>query len=130
MDLMRCHSQMGICVKKHLLHDCIFCRYNGLTIKYVRGADPIIKLLDDDETVIEVQCVFLVFKSISYFFLLTFQTLAIDRWNTDRSVIHYIVKQKVKISYFFSVWKNFLTCISSLKTRQLFRDDQFYKGKL
>jgi len=37
--------------------------YNGLTIKYVRGADPIIKLLDDDETVIE--------------------TLAIDRWNTD-----------------------------------------------
>ena len=54
MDLMRCHSQMGICVKKHLLHDCIFCRYNGLTIKYVRGADPIIKLLDDDETVIEV----------------------------------------------------------------------------
>ena len=68
MDLMRCHSQMGICVKKHLLHDCIFCRYNGLTIKYVRGADPIIKLLDDDETVIEVQCVFLVFKSISNFF--------------------------------------------------------------
>ena len=57
MDLMRCHSQMGICVKKHLLHDCIFCRYNGLTIKYVRGADPIIKLLDDDETVIEVNTV-------------------------------------------------------------------------
>ena len=73
MDLMRCHSQMGICVKKHLLHDCIFCRYNGLTIKYVRGADPIIKLLDDDETVIEVQCVFLVFKSISNFFYLLFR---------------------------------------------------------
>jgi hypothetical protein len=29
-------------------------RYSGLTIKYVRGADPIIKLLDDDESVIEV----------------------------------------------------------------------------
>lgn len=38
-------------------------RYPGLTIKYVRGADPIIKLLDDDESVIE--------------------TLAIDKWNTD-----------------------------------------------
>jgi len=34
-----------------------------LSIKYVRGADPVIKLLDDDETVIE--------------------TLAIDKWNTD-----------------------------------------------
>ena len=32
-------------------------RYSGLTIKYVRGADPIIKLLDDDETVIEVQLI-------------------------------------------------------------------------
>lgn len=38
-------------------------RYPGLTIKYVRGADPIIKLLDDEEDVIE--------------------TLAIDKWNTD-----------------------------------------------
>jgi len=38
-------------------------RYPGLTIKYVRGADPIIKLLDDDETVAE--------------------TMAIDKWNTD-----------------------------------------------
>jgi len=38
-------------------------RYSGLTIKYVRGADPVIKLLDDDESVIE--------------------TLAIDKWNTD-----------------------------------------------
>jgi len=38
-------------------------RYKGLTIKYVRGADPIIKLLDDDEDVME--------------------TLAIDKWNTD-----------------------------------------------
>ena len=34
-----------------------------MSIKYVRGADPVIKLLDDDETVIE--------------------TLAIDKWNTD-----------------------------------------------
>jgi hypothetical protein len=38
-------------------------RYPGLTIKYVRGADPIIKLLDDDEFAVE--------------------TLAIDKWNTD-----------------------------------------------
>jgi len=38
-------------------------RYPGLTIKYVRGADPIIKLLDEDEAVAE--------------------TLAIDKWNTD-----------------------------------------------
>lgn len=32
--------------------------YSGLTIKYVRGADPVIKLLDDDETVIEVKYCF------------------------------------------------------------------------
>lgn len=38
-------------------------RYPGLTIKYVRGADPIIKLLDEEEDVVE--------------------TLAIDKWNTD-----------------------------------------------
>jgi len=38
-------------------------RYPGLTIKYVRGADPIIKLLDEDESVAE--------------------TLAVDKWNTD-----------------------------------------------
>lgn len=38
-------------------------RYPGLTIKYVRGADPIIKLLDEEEEVAE--------------------TLAIDKWNTD-----------------------------------------------
>ena len=38
-------------------------RYPGLTIKYVRGADPVIKLLDEDEDVVE--------------------TMAIDRWNTD-----------------------------------------------
>ncbi len=30
-------------------------RYPGLTIKYVRGADPIIKLLDDDEFAVEVK---------------------------------------------------------------------------
>ena len=34
-------------------------RYSGLTIKYVRGADPVIKLLDDDESVIEVRNIFL-----------------------------------------------------------------------
>jgi len=38
-------------------------RYPGLTIKYVRGADPVIKLLDEEEDVAE--------------------TLAIDKWNTD-----------------------------------------------
>lgn len=38
-------------------------RYPGLTIKYVRGADPVIKLLDEEEEVAE--------------------TLAIDKWNTD-----------------------------------------------
>jgi len=38
-------------------------RYPGLTIKYVRGADPIIKLLDEDEEVAE--------------------ELAISKWNTD-----------------------------------------------
>jgi len=38
-------------------------RYPGLTIKYVRGADPIIKLIDDEDEVAE--------------------TLAIDKWNTD-----------------------------------------------
>jgi len=38
-------------------------RYSGLTVKYVRGADPVIKLLDDTEEVVE--------------------TLAIDKWNTD-----------------------------------------------
>ena len=26
-------------------------RYPGLTIKYVRGADPVIKLLDDEEVI-------------------------------------------------------------------------------
>lgn len=38
-------------------------RYPGLTVKYVRGADPMIKLLDEDDDVVE--------------------TLAIDKWNTD-----------------------------------------------
>lgn len=37
--------------------------FPNLTIKYVRGADPIIKLLDNDDDVME--------------------TLAIDKWNTD-----------------------------------------------
>jgi len=54
-------------------------RYPGLTIKYVRGADPIIKLLDEDEEVAE--------------------TLAIDKWNTD-SVEEFLdtvmVKEEVK----------------------------------
>jgi len=38
-------------------------RYPGLKVKYVRGADPILKLLDEDDDVVE--------------------TLAIDKWNTD-----------------------------------------------
>ena len=38
-------------------------RYPGLTVKYVRGADPVIKLLDEDEDEVE--------------------SLAIDKWNTD-----------------------------------------------
>merc|ERR1712059_21363 len=38
-------------------------RYPGLTIKYVRGADPVIKLMDEDDSVAE--------------------ELAIDKWNTD-----------------------------------------------
>jgi len=37
--------------------------FPNLTIKYVRGADPIIKLMDEDGDVME--------------------TLAIDKWNTD-----------------------------------------------
>jgi len=55
-------------------------RYPGLTIKYVRGADPIIKLLDEEEEVAE--------------------TLAIDKWNTD-SVEEFLdtvmVKQEIQI---------------------------------
>ena len=38
-------------------------QFAGLKVKYVRGADPIIKLLDDNRHVVE--------------------TLSIDRWNTD-----------------------------------------------
>ena len=30
-------------------------RYSGLSIKYVRGADPVIKLLDDADEIIEVR---------------------------------------------------------------------------
>lgn len=37
--------------------------FPNLTIKYIRGADPIIKLMDEDGDVME--------------------TLAIDKWNTD-----------------------------------------------
>jgi len=37
--------------------------FPNLTVKYVRGADPIIKLMDEDGDVME--------------------TLAIDKWNTD-----------------------------------------------
>jgi len=37
--------------------------FPNLTIKYVRGADPIIKLMDEEGDVME--------------------TLAIDKWNTD-----------------------------------------------
>jgi len=38
-------------------------QFPGLTIRYVRGADPIIKLLNDNREVVE--------------------TLGIDKWNTD-----------------------------------------------
>lgn len=38
-------------------------QFPGLTVRYVRGADPIIKLLDDSKTVVE--------------------TLGIDKWDTD-----------------------------------------------
>lgn len=37
--------------------------FPNLSIKYVRGADPVIKLMDDEGEVME--------------------TLAIDKWNTD-----------------------------------------------
>ena len=33
----------------------LLCRYSGLSIKYVRGADPVIKLLDDADEIIEVR---------------------------------------------------------------------------
>ena len=35
-------------------------RYKGLTIKYVRGADPVIKLLDDEEDVSNKKNVFVI----------------------------------------------------------------------
>ena len=38
-------------------------QFPGLTVGYVRGADPIIKLLDESKNVVE--------------------TLGIDKWNTD-----------------------------------------------
>ena len=38
-------------------------QFPGLTVRYVRGADPIIKLLDESKNVVE--------------------TLGIDKWNTD-----------------------------------------------
>ncbi|KAH9488137.1 hypothetical protein Btru_064985 [Bulinus truncatus] len=38
-------------------------QFPGLTVRYVRGADPIIKLLDENHNVVE--------------------TLGIDKWNTD-----------------------------------------------
>ena len=38
-------------------------QYPGLQVKYVRGADPIIKLMDENKQVVE--------------------TLSIEKWNTD-----------------------------------------------
>lgn len=38
-------------------------QFPGLSIKYTRGADPVIKLLDENRNVVE--------------------TLGIDKWNTD-----------------------------------------------
>ena len=40
-------------------------RYSGLSIKYVRGADPVIKLLDDADEVIEVRVPFVLRSSRS-----------------------------------------------------------------
>ena len=39
-------------------------RYPGLTIKYVRGADPVIKLLDEEEDVAEVRIKIFVWSRI------------------------------------------------------------------
>ena len=50
-------------VPYYVIFNFPFYRYPGLTIKYVRGKDPIIKLLDEDDDVVE--------------------ELAIDKWNTD-----------------------------------------------
>ena len=36
-----------------------------MTIKYVRGADPIIKLLDDDEFTVEVRPGSLIFNGVT-----------------------------------------------------------------
>lgn len=38
-------------------------QFPGLSVRYVRGADPIIKLMDENRVVVE--------------------TLGIDKWNTD-----------------------------------------------
>lgn len=38
-------------------------KFPGLKVRYMRGADPVIKLLDDNRDVVE--------------------TLGIDKWNTD-----------------------------------------------
>ena len=38
-------------------------RFPGLTVKYVRGADPIIKLMNENRIIVE--------------------TLSIEKWNTD-----------------------------------------------
>jgi len=38
-------------------------QFPGLTVKYIRGADPVLKLLDENKQVVE--------------------TLSIEKWNTD-----------------------------------------------
>jgi hypothetical protein len=59
---------MSLC-QFYALKRIIYCKsdrpkqFPGLTVRYVRGADPIIKLLDESKNVVE--------------------TLGIDKWNTD-----------------------------------------------
>lgn len=38
-------------------------RWSGLRVRYMRGADPVIKLMNEERTVVE--------------------TLSIEKWNTD-----------------------------------------------
>ena len=45
------------------VHSEVAGQFPNLEVKYVRGADPVIKLLDDDKKVVE--------------------TLSIEKWNTD-----------------------------------------------
>jgi hypothetical protein len=48
-------------ISQILVLDFFLTSYPGLTIKYVRGADPVIKLLDEEEEVVEVKLPFFLF---------------------------------------------------------------------